>query len=287
MIFSTPLRYPGGKGRLARYVADLIEANNLTGGGYAEPFCGGSGIALSLLIAERVNEIYLNDIDRSVYAFWHAVVHDNKEMCRRIKETPVTLDVWYIQKEIQRNKNTADILDLAFSTFFLNRTNRSGILTAGVIGGKSQEGKWKINARYDKEALINRIDLIGHYASSIYVSNDDVGSFVRNNLKDIPDKCLVYFDPPYYKKADRLYMNHFSQDDHRVLADIIQCEVSQPWIVSYDNTPEICDIYKNRRQEAFALSYSASSYSIGSELMIFKDELELPPMVYATRSLVA
>lgn len=287
MRFSTPLRYPGGKGRLARYVSDLIEMNNLTGGGYAEPFCGGAGIALSLLIAEKVSDIYLNDIDRSVYAFWYAVVEHNEELCQRIRETPVTLETWHAQKSVQKDKATADLLDLAFSTFFLNRTNRSGILNAGVIGGQNQTGKWKIGARYDKTTLIERIDLLRFYAKNIHVSNDDVGMFIGSRLPEVSQKCLVYFDPPYFRKADRLYTNHFSSNDHAQLASIIQDSVTQPWIVSYDNTPEIAELYNGRRQEAFPLSYSASAYSLGSELMIFKDGIDLPPTIYTTRSMVA
>ncbi|KON48570.1 DNA adenine methylase [Mariprofundus ferrooxydans] len=285
--FSTPLRYPGGKGRLACYVSELLEANDLAGGTYAEPFCGGAGIALSLLYAEKVNSIHLNDADRSIYAFWYAAIHENENLCRLIHDTEINMDVWYQQRQVQQDKETADLLDLGFSTFFLNRTNRSGIIGAGVIGGKEQNGTWKMDARFKKGSLIERIELIGHYADSINVTHMDVLDFIDEICPTFPDRTLIYFDPPYFKKGQQLYRNHFVNEDHANLAQKIQTAVQQPWIVSYDNVPEISSLYSNWEQEPFMLSYSANLHGQGSELMVFKDGVEPPSRVYSSRKRVA
>jgi len=287
MRFSTPLRYPGGKGRLANYIAEILDMNNLTGGCYAEPFCGGAGIALSLLYAEKVKQIHLNDSDRAVYAFWHSAVFENQRLCKLIKDTPIDMDTWYRQRDIQKNKENVDLIDLGFSTFFLNRTNRSGILTAGVIGGKAQEGKWKIDARFNKSALIERIELLGHYADSINVTQMDVLDFIEQISPKLPDNTLIYFDPPYFNKGQQLYKNHFIGEDHANLASKILTAVSQPWIVSYDNVEDISTLYSKCEQEIFSLNYSANKHTTGSELMIFKDEIVAPTRVYASRNMVA
>ena len=150
MYAVSPLRYPGAKWRLENFVSAILKDNNLEGGHYAEPFAGGASLALSLLLNGTVSEVHLNDLDRSVFAFWKSITEYSDDLIKRIISTPVTMDVWFTQREIQKNKKNADILDLGFSTFFLNRTNRSGILTAGVIGGKNQIGPWKIDARYNK-----------------------------------------------------------------------------------------------------------------------------------------
>jgi len=287
MQFPTPLRYPGGKGRLAHYVAEIIELNELHGGGYAEPFCGGAGIALSLLFAEKVGHIYLNDIDRSVYAFWHTAVHQNEELCRRIQDTPVDMDTWHRQRAVQDAKESADLIDLGFSTFFLNRTNRSGILMGGVIGGKEQTGKWKIDARFVKKALIERVELLGYYANNITVSQADVANFIDKYVSKMPLNTLIYFDPPYFNKGQKLYQNHFAGKDHERLAEKIQSSVKQPWIVSYDNVDKISALYSSQDQEVFSLNYSAHLHTQGSELMVFKEGLDVPERVYTSRAMVA
>lgn len=287
MKFTTPLRYPGGKSRLTGYIGEIIDKNNLKGGAYAEPFCGGAGIALSLLYAEKVDRIYLNDLDRSVYAFWYSAVHYNEELCRRIKDTPINIQVWNNQKNIQKSKAEANLLELGFSTFFLNRTNISGIITGGVIGGNNQNGNWKIDARFNKNDLIKRIEMIKHHKDKITVTKYDVMDFINKICPKLPTKTLVYFDPPYFNKGQALYKNFFNKDDHIKLALKIQNEVRCPWLVSYDNVSKISSLYSKRSQEAFVLSYSANIKRLGSELMIFKDDLEVPNRVYTSRSLAA
>jgi len=128
----------------------VIQANGLKDGVYAEPFAGGAGVAIALLLDGYVEQIIINDIDLSVYAFWYSVLNHTEELCEKIVSTSVSMDEWYIQKQVFTDKDPAFLLELGFATFFLNRTNRSGILNAGVIGGKYQTGEWKIDARYPK-----------------------------------------------------------------------------------------------------------------------------------------
>jgi len=285
--FNTPLRYPGGKGRLSQYVAELIKLNGLNDGCYAEPFCGGAGIALSVLYGEKVRRIHLNDLDRSVFAFWSMAVLETEELCRRISSIPVDMDTWHAQRSVQKEKANADLLDLAVSTFYLNRTNRSGILTAGVIGGLKQAGTWKLDARFNKKDLLSRIEKIGVYASRIQVTQLDVVDFINQAPALLPANSLIYFDPPYFNKADQLYQNHFKADDHRDLAEKIQSEVKFPWLVSYDNVDQISELYAERDQEVFSLHYSANDHYEGTELMVFSDGLKSPEKVYASRGVVA
>ena len=157
MATLSPLRYPGGKYKLREYTQNLITTNNLTGCTYIEPFAGGAGLALSLLDDQLVSRLVLNDIDRSIYAFWHSVLYFTDDLCQRITDTAINMDIWYEQKAVQENKEHADLLDLGFSTFFLNRVNRSGILTGGVIGGYNQTGNYLMDCRFNKGDLINKI----------------------------------------------------------------------------------------------------------------------------------
>lgn len=271
MRFNTPLRYPGGKGKLSNFMLNVIEENNLSPIHYAEPYAGGAGLALKLLDLNIAERIILNDINVSVYAFWHSVLNNADTLCSMIYDTPVTMDEWYKQKEIINNTNSYDLLTIGFSTFFLNRTNRSGILKGGVIGGKNQDGEWKLDARYNKNDLISRIRIIHAEKDRIELFNLDAIEFINNIITELPENSITYLDPPYYVKGKGLYINHYNHEDHVNVAKVVQSDIKTPWIVSYDNTPEIRDMYKKTQSLMYGINYSAQDRYKGSEAMFFSD----------------
>lgn len=284
--FNTPLRYPGGKGRLTQFVADLIETNGLTGCHYVEPYAGGAGIAITLLYLEYASQIHLNDLNRSVHAFWRAVLKEPEALCRLVRDTVPTMEEWYRQKAIQTDIN-ASPLELGFSTFFLNRTNRSGIIKGGVIGGKEQAGTWKLDARYKVDDLARRIEKIASYGSRINLYNKDASALIRDTLPTLPDKTLIYLDPPYYVKGKGLYEDHYNHNDHAKMAELVTTSISQPWIVSYDNVEPIRNLYSQHRQKTFGIRYSAGTRCEGNEVMVFCDALAIPSVIEPSRSVAA
>ena len=275
----TPLRYPGGKARLRPYLEKLISQNRLYDAHYVEPFCGGAGLALQLLMDYVVSAIHINDLDPAVYAFWSSAVDETDALCTLISETPCTMDTWHIQKEVWKRSNHSSKLQLAFATFFLNRTNRSGILEAGVIGGKNQTGQWKMDARYNKDELIARIEEIGKFRSRIRVSNKEALSFLDELAPQLPERSLVYLDPPYVEKGPGLYLNHYDDLDHRRLAEWVRNNLELPWMVSYDDHALIRECYAGCQEASMNLPYSAFGNSRrGTELIYFSEGLEIPDM---------
>lgn len=269
----SPLRYPGGKGKMAGVFKRIIEENDLLDGTYVEPFVGGGSVALSLLLNDYVSRIVINDKDRSIYAFWHSVLNDAERLCRAIADTAVNMDVWRRQKAVQAEKEEADLLELGFSTFFLNRTNRSGIIKGGVIGGNDQTGNYLIDARFNKADLMARIERIADYSDRIELHNDDAVMLI-NGIKDtMSDRTLYYLDPPYYEKGPGLYMNYFKDDDHRKIAATVGSISRGKWVVTYDNHPFISELYSHYRQREFSLSYSTTNGKRGEEIMIYSDNL--------------
>lgn len=266
-IYYSPLRYPGGKGKIAKFFYAVFEENKLLDGTYVEPYAGGASIALSLLFNEYASNIVINDIDRSIYAFWRSVLYRNDELCRLIEKTKVNMKIWRQCKLIQKKKRSAKILDLGFSTFFLNRTNRSGIINAGVIGGKKQDGEWKMNARFNKEDLLYRIRRIGEYRDRVKVYNLDACKLLEKISPSFTTKTLVYFDPPYYEKGKELYVNYYKNNDHQHIAKKIKRIKKAQWIVSYDNKKEIKAMYSGCNQIKYMLNYSAATISKASEIM--------------------
>lgn len=273
MEFYSPLRYPGGKGKVADYFKQIFKDNLLYDGVYIEPYAGGASVALSLLFNEYASKIIINDIDRSIFSFWHSVINKPDEICKLINDTPVNMEIWHKQKEIQKNKAKYGLLKVGFATFFLNRTNRSGILNAGVIGGQDQSGNWKIDARFNKKDLINRIQKIASYSKKIELHNSDAVELVKSLKKTLPQKSLFYFDPPYYVKGKDLYLNYYQDNDHKQIATEISKLSKQKWIVTYDSVPSIKNLYTDFRQVKYSLNYSAAQASKGEELMIFSDNL--------------
>lgn len=273
--FTSPLRYPGGKGELLGFVKRAMIENGISGGQYAEPYAGGASIAMGLLFDEVVQKIHINDLDLGVWSFWSSVLNVTDALCQKIADTPVTVDEWRKQRAIFRDPTNHSTLDVGFSTFFLNRANRSGILSAGIIGGKSQTGKWKMDARFNKLDLIVRIRRIASYRSRILLHNKDTAAFITEILPMLDEQTLVYFDPPYYHKGQKLYSNFYEPAHHQGIADLIT-SIRQPWIVSYDHCDEIESLYSGYRKLVYKISYSAQVRREGSEIMFFSDGFQPP-----------
>ncbi len=273
----TPLRYPGGKARLANFVKAILKRNCLEDAHYVEPYAGGASVALELLLNEHVTHVHINDIDCSVFAFWHCVLNETQALCDRIRKAKLSIAEWQKQRAIQRRAPRADLLALGFSTFYLNRTNRSGIIfSGGPIGGLKQSGKWKLDARFYRDTLIARIESIARYRDRITLSNLDGAAFLRDLLPTMPKKSMVYLDPPYYIKGRRrLYSNSYEHSDHAEIATLMS-GYHQPWLVSYDDVREIRTLYKGYRHRKYRLQYTARDRYQGAEVVFFSHDLALP-----------
>ena len=276
MAFYTPLRYPGGKGKLAYYLKGVIKHNSLLDCHYIEPFAGGAGVALELLMQEYVHKITINDYDPAIYSFWHSILNNCEEFCEKIHQTEVSMNTWYEQKKILGENSFDDLLSLGFAAFFMNRTNRSGILNAGVIGGKAQAGKWKLDVRFNKEDLINRIKKIAAYKDRIVIQNKDTLDLLIDLSMNSHENTLMYLDPPYYVKGQELYRNFYEHQDHvDIKNQLLQMPILH-WVVTYDNAEQIKKIYKGQTTIDFDLQYSAQAKRVGSEVIIFSKNLKIP-----------
>jgi DNA adenine methylase len=277
-VHYSPLRYPGGKGKLAPYIKALIKDNGLLDCDYVEPYCGGAAVALELLFHEYVSHIHINDLSKPLYAFWKGVLNHTDEFCKLVRDTPLTVNSWDKQKQILANQNRFSTVSLGFAAFFLNRTNRSGILNGGIIGGREQTGPWKIDARFNREELIFRIESIAKMRDRVTVTRMDALKFMAAKVGQWPAKTLIYLDPPYYVKGRHLYYDFYESKDHtrihRLLVDSLS---SKNWVVSYDNVPSICQLYKDCRGFSYNVRYSSRRACEGSEVMFFSDAMQWSP----------
>jgi DNA adenine methylase len=282
MKISSPLRYPGGKSELGPYIEKVISNNNLHGCHIIEPFAGGASVSLQLLQSGVASRATLIEFDPLVYAFWYCVFNMPDELCRLISDTPITINTWnkfVVYRDIEIPIST-QLLEMGFAGLFFNRTNFSGILKAGPIGGKDQTGTYKIDCRFNKDRIIRNIFKLSALNDRVEVKWMDAlkyfDEFKHYNTKE---KVFFYVDPPYYDKGKSLYRKYFNQDDHTELSKKL-ISLHHPWLLSYDKCPFISYLYgdteSNLRRQSLFFDYSAGSAKKQKELLI--SNLEIPPI---------
>lgn len=270
----SPLRYPGGKSQLYDYVKRIIDYNDLLGETYVEPFAGGAGLAMKLLLNNDVKRIIINDYDFAIYSIWYCILNYTDDFCDRIQQIDISIEEHDRQRTIY-NSGTTNIFDMGIAAFYLNRTNRSGVIKGGVIGGREQSGLYKIDARFNKDALIKKIRAIAKEKGRIVLYNLDAMDFLSNGVLDHYYKTFVNFDPPYVMKGSQLYKNAFSEQDHKDLYKLIS-KCKRKWIVTYDICPLIRELYKNHRGAEIDInSGKAREYIFFSNNLFLPEGIEL------------
>lgn len=278
----SPLRYPGGKAKLAPFLAESLRLNGLGQGVYAEPFIGGGGAALRLLLQKHVAEIAINDRDPLIHAFWATILRAPDELIRKIKTTRLTVQTWKRHKAVA-TRNASRLVDpiyeVGWSAFFLNRCNRSGVFNAGPIGGMNQTGNYKIDARFNRQELVQRVERIAEYSSRIRLYRLDALTFLRRiQMEEGFNRAdtLVYLDPPYYVKGSSLYSFYFSPTQHATLSAFLNKSARFRWVISYDDHPEIRTLFARQAWNIYNMAYQVHSRRIGRELVIASADCRIP-----------
>jgi DNA adenine methylase len=267
----SPLRYPGGKGALYSRLRWLIRTSGLAGCTYVEPYAGGVGAGLSLLVTGQVDRVVINDLDPAIAAFWKTLVSDPQSLIAQIKNVKLNVTEWKRQRKLYATGGGGDIEKLGFATFYLNRTNHSGVLNGGPIGGLKQAGAFKIGARFNRAELAERVRILGLYADQIQVSCDDGKRIIQRYGKR--SNTFIYADPPYFEKAGSLYMNTFADDEHAALSVTLNAMADKAWLLTYDDVPQVDALYGGRRRRKFELNYSAHRVARATEIAVLSDSV--------------
>lgn len=279
-VIKSPLRYPGGKSQLASFVANLIDVNNIKNCTYIEPFSGGAGIAIELLLTNKIKKVVLNDYDKSIYSIWYSILNHTDKLISLIENTPITIDTWHEQKNIhEKNKNFRNSLENGFSTLFLNRTNRSGIINAGPIGGYNQKSNYKLDCRFNKVDIINKIISIAKEKNRIDLYQKDALDLIKLiQEKYSTETSFIFFDPPYFIQGNKLYTNFYQEKDHFNLANAITSLNSFNWITTYDYIDKIYDIYckyPELQKFKYQLLYSAQNKIKATEYLFASPKMRI------------
>ena len=243
----SPLRYPGSKRRLANYVRQALQLNNIRPSLYVEPFVGGASIGLQLMQYDLVDKVIFMDLDPWVASFWDTLFFDTEWLITKIRSTNVTLKLW---NELKTGRPRSR-REQAWTCFYLNRTSFSGILEkkAGPLGGQKQESEYKIDCRYPGERLIERIEKIANFRDKVWgvwnCSWEDGITSIRKEQKQkkLPPKDTFYYlDPPFFEEAEDLYRYYFDEADHIRLRDYL-FEFKDNWLLSYDYADQVNTLY--------------------------------------------
>ncbi len=272
--FLSPLRYPGGKTRLASFLWKTIEKNFSKNEKIilVEPYAGGAGASLKLLFSGKVDKIIINDLDKAIFSFWKIAVDDTDFLINKINKVNINIKEWKKQKEIYNNP-LSSIQDLAVATLFLNRTNRSGIIKGGPIGGIDQAGFWNIQARFTKNKIISRLEKIKKFRNKISVKNFDGINLLKQLEKNkYRTRYFIFLDPPYYQKGKFLYLNHYIDKDHKKLLKSLE-KSSLKWVMTYDDVSYIQNLYDKFKKNKFMINHSAFEARQGKEILIFSDNV--------------
>lgn len=276
---SSPLRYPGGKTKLYNYISEFIEQYYSKPPIYAEAFAGGFGIGIKLLLNDKAELVLLNDYDPCIYAFWKCITSDKyiDGFIDKIISTDIDIESWEYEKNIYLHPQKNNILDVGYATFHLNRCNRSGILMANPIGGISQEGKYKMDCRFNKPNLISQIKEIYNKRDRIKVSKLEANDFARRTDKKY-DNLLFNFDPPYVNAGPMLYKSCYNIEDHKHFSDTVHL-LKNRWIITYDDNETIRSSYSQDIIRPYRLMYSLEEKCMASELIIYDKRFENPPVL--------
>jgi len=273
MRFISPLRYPGGKGKLGAYFARILAAQSVAVSAYAEPYAGGAGAGLHLLTEGYIDRLYINDLNPGIAAFWRAITQHPESFVARIQDAELDIVSWREHRRVYQTPQGRTDIELGFSTFYLNRCNRSGILGARPIGGLGQTGKWKIDARFNRSDLVARIALISTYSRNIKVSQEPALEFLAKVGKR-KTPTLIYVDPPYLVQGEELYLSMHSWADHEKLA-IALGKTRHPWILTYDTDDRVRKLYSYSRCLNYSISHTAHAQKVGREYMLFSRGLRV------------
>lgn len=254
----------------------IVEKTGHFGGTYIEPFAGGAGIAMDLLLNDIVSEVVINDYDKGIYSFWKAILTETDRFINDINNVHLNISEWEHQHTIYVTQQKKYSYELGFATFYLNRTNRSGIIKGGVIGGREQSGKWTMDVRFHQEHLADRIREIANRKAQIRIYNKDINSFLLNYAPRYSKNALIYFDPPYYEKGRELYMNFLQHKDHVRIKSQIERLEGADWVITYDDCPEILELYHDHICKRMSWNYSAATKRFVDEIIIFQNSKMIP-----------
>lgn len=256
------------------FAQETLRLNGARGGTWVEPFAGGGGLALSLLGRGAVGRVVLNDTDDGVRSFWEAVLNEPDRVARDVATVPLTVAEWDRWRAVRERGGTG--YEAGFAAFYLNRTNRGGVIDgAGVIGGRAQRGAYGMACRFPRAALVQKVRAIAAVRDRVEVRGEDGVAVIVRAAEDDPRGTFLFVDPPYWHKGPNLYGPPFGPHDHARLASALKA-VRGPWIATYDRCEPVSALYRDRRVYEMEGALPPGSVPRDAEVVVVSKGMAVP-----------
>jgi DNA adenine methylase len=258
------LRYPGGKAKLLKPLLFELLRHNRTYE-YREPFFGGGAVGLGYLAADpNARKVWLNDRDVGIASLWTAVMWYPGDLKDRIKAFQPSPEAFFKIREILRavtaTASRNDIVEVGFNKLAIHRISYSGLgtMAGGPLGGRKQTSV-TIGSRWNPSQLCSVIDALHTRLAGCDVRHASCTSFdFAHVIQDDSYPSIIYLDPPYYGKGNELYQFGFTYADHVRLAELLKAS-KHCWVLSYDDCPEIRELYGWASLQVIDVSYSITA----------------------------
>jgi DNA adenine methylase len=244
----TPLRYPGGKSRAVKHILPLIPEDC---GELCSPFLGGGSVELA--VAERGTRVHAYDLFEPVVWFWQALLQDPDQLAEIADDYRVHHPEYFTQKKDEPPVPVRGLLKEDFHrlraelrkdyTFSFENAAKFYAINRSSFSGATFSGGWSKRASYARftDSSIERIKNFNEPNLSVECAD------FKDSIPKHPN-AFLYLDPPYLlgEDKDRLYGDNGSTHtgfDHKALYEILSQR--KGWVLSYNNCPEICDLYKD------------------------------------------
>lgn len=271
-IVKTPFRYPGSKSSFASTVKSYVLHNDLQGCKIIEPYAGSAAVTLALVSEEICSSAVLGERDPLMFSFWKVALQQPDALINKIREADVSLERWHELRPLLECETPEEdrLVEMAFAALFFNRTNFSGVLHTGPIGGQDQSSAYKIDCRFNREDLIARVREIAKLGDRINVVFGDAVDLIKENKRRVTP--FFYIDPPYFVQGRKLYRHHYKLRDHVALSKSLG-SVKFNWMLSYDNHDVIRSLYGEFKQVEKKFQYSTRVSKNEDELLITNMEI--------------
>ncbi|KQY83610.1 hypothetical protein ASD24_29680 [Paenibacillus sp. Root52] len=239
----SPLRYPGGKGKIADRLLLSMRPEQLET--LISVFAGGASVELALLEAKQIKNLILNDLDYGIFSLFTLIKYQPEDLIQRLKSSDPNHDDFFINREIIKNDYKGmDVMDAAWAMLIVNRLAYSGIYSANPLGGRKGT-KEQLLSRFNRDALCKRITQIHQMSERIQVHQQNAVEFIEEHMWH--DHSTIYIDPPYYQQGHALYRHFYTEERHIEVAELIDSIYEEfpnvDFIVTYDNHSFIRDLY--------------------------------------------
>jgi DNA adenine methylase len=252
------MRYPGGKAKIKKIILSHLKERYNPSLSYIEPFFGGGSIGLNFLKEIKPRHIWINDADYGLWCLWMSVINKPEIMKKKVMEFTPSVDAFYEFRDTLLAPKPIlclwdDICEYGFKKLALHQISYSGLGTksGGPLGGKEQKSKYKINSRWSAANICKKINRIFDLFSGIDLdcTNTDFEHLLNS------EDALIFLDPPYYEVGNSLYQCGFTIEDHVRLSNILM-KTSNRWVLTYDDHPEIRNLYSWAKIEEISMTYT-------------------------------